>query len=141
MATQQQVTELITLMQEQNQHMATLLQQPRPDNNSRTKKPDRPVINAGMDDREWAVYLDSWSLYKNMTGINDANVLRNELRASCSNDLNKMLFEFVGADVLNAATEEDMLKHIKSVARMFYFNIYICQVVSLRQNHKQFLAR
>ena len=120
MATAAQVTELITLMQQQNQQMATLLQQPQQNNNnnnnSRTKKPDCPVINAGMDDREWAVYLDSWSLYKNMTGITDANTLRMELRASCSVDLNKMLFEFVGADVLNVAAEDEMLGHIKSVA-------------------------
>ena len=32
-------------------------------------------------------------------------------------------------------------KYTKSVARMFYFNIYICQVVSLHQSHKQFLEK
>ena len=100
--------------------MATLMQQQQPNLNhqqhgGRTKKPDRPIINAGMDDREWAVYLDSWSLYKNMTEITDENKLRMELRASCSPDLNRMLFEFVGADVLNACTEAQMLQHIKSV--------------------------
>ena len=101
--------------------MATMMQQQQPNLNhqhhgGRTKKPDRPIINAGMDDREWAVYLDSWSLYKNMTEITDANKLRMELRASCSPDLNRMLFEFVGADVLNTCTETQMLQHIKSVA-------------------------
>ena len=118
MATPQQVTELITLLQTQNQQMQTLIDQRQPNqtNNNRTKKPDRPVINAGMDDREWAVYLDSWSLYKNMTGITDPNTLRMELRAACSTDLNRMLFEFVGADALNTCTEEEMLAHIKSVA-------------------------
>ena len=121
MATPEQVAELIQLMQTQNQQMATLMQQQQPNLNhqhhgGRTKKPDRPIINAGMDDREWAVYLDSWSLYKNMTEMTDANKLRMELRASCSPDLNRMLFEFVGADVLNTCTETQMLQHIKSVA-------------------------
>ena len=120
MATPEQVATLIELMQAQNQQMATLVQQQQPNlhqgGRSRTKKPDRPVINAGMDDREWAVYLDSWALYKAMTEIADESKLRMELRASCSPDLNRMLFEFVGADVLNTCTEAQMLQHIKSVA-------------------------
>ena len=74
MATPEQVAELIQLMQTQNQQMATLMQQQQPNLNhqhhgGRTKKPDRPIINAGMDDREWAVYLDSWSLYLPMPTI------------------------------------------------------------------------
>ena len=58
MATPQQVTELLTMLQTQNQQMLTLIQQQQPNqaNNNRTKKPDRLVINAGLDDREWAFF-------------------------------------------------------------------------------------
>ena len=51
-----------------------------------------------------------------MTGITEADMLRMELRASCSQDVNKLLFEYVGADALNTATEHALLNHIKSVA-------------------------
>ena len=39
-----------------------------------------------------------------------------ELRSSCSADVNKFLFEFVGPSVLNAASEEDLLKHIRKIS-------------------------
>ena len=65
----------------------------------KTKRPDRPVINTGIDDREWALAA-----------------IRLELRASCSEDLNKQLFEYVGATVLNSCTEAQLLTHIKLVA-------------------------
>ena len=84
----------------------------------KSKKPDRPVINAGIDDREWALFQDTWSRYKLMCNIipNDIATIRLELRAACSTDVNKLLFEFVGATVLDSCTESELLQHIKSVA-------------------------
>jgi hypothetical protein len=51
-----------------------------------------------------------------MTAITDVNMLRMELRSSCSQDINRLLFEYVGATVLNTATEDELLIRIKSVA-------------------------
>lgn len=82
----------------------------------KTKRPDRPVITANMDDREWALFEDTWSRYKIMTGLSSEEEIRMELRASCSVDVNKFLFEFVGPTVLNNATEEDLLNHIRKIA-------------------------
>ena len=84
----------------------------------KTKRPDRPVINAGIDDREWALAKDSWVRYKQMCNLSDTdvNAIRLELRASCSEELNKQLFEYVGSTVLDTCTEEELLNHIKLVA-------------------------
>ena len=46
----------------------------------KTKRPDRPVINTGIDDREWALAEDSWTRYKqmcNFTLISITHVLHN----------------------------------------------------------------
>ena len=51
-----------------------------------------------------------------MTAITEIGMIRLELRAACSQDVNRLLFEYVGADALNTATEEEMLGYIKSVA-------------------------
>ena len=82
----------------------------------KTKHPDRPLINANIDDREWELIKDTWNLYKMMTGIQGVTEIRNELRASCSEDVNKFLFEFVGAEALNTATEDELLEHIRAIA-------------------------
>ena len=81
-----------------------------------TKKPDRPVVNAGINDREWALFLDTWARYKQMANVTDTDMLRMELRAACSDDVNKMLFEFVGAATLDRCNEQALLGHIKGVA-------------------------
>ena len=83
-----------------------------------TKKPDRPLINAGIDDREWSLFIDTWTRYKRMCNLSAANVetLRLELRASCSNEVNKLLFEYIGANVLDECSEKQLLDHIKIVA-------------------------
>ena len=39
-----------------------------------------------------------------------------ELRAACSQDVNKLLIEYVGASTLNSATEEQLMGHIESIA-------------------------
>ena len=51
-----------------------------------------------------------------MTTITTENVIRMELRTACSQDVYRLLFEYVEATSLNAATKSDILEHIKSVA-------------------------
>ena len=82
----------------------------------RSKRPDRPVINAALDDREWALFEDTWVRYKTMINVTDVAAIRMELRAACSDDVNRLLFEFVGSEILDACTEKELLAHIKSVA-------------------------
>jgi len=49
-------------------------------------------------------------------GRSDESQKHTDGRASCSTDVNRLLFEFVGAQSLDAANENEMLTHIRSVA-------------------------
>ena len=49
-----------------------------------TKRPDRPTVDTGITDHDWAVFMDSWKRYKLMSKLTDPEGIRNELRATCS---------------------------------------------------------
>ena len=125
MATTEQVAQLIQIMQQQNEMLIAQRTGAgadveanaggEPARNSKARKPDRPVVNADIDDREWALFEDTWSRYKDWVGGNVASI-RSELRFACSPEVNKMLFEFVGPQTLNTCTETELLAHIKSIA-------------------------
>ena len=108
----------ITVLQEENQRLRMAAAAQNNVNTARqsTKKPERPSVIGGMGDRDWAVFLDDWSRYKIMAALRDEDAIRMELRACCVNDVNKILFEFVGPTRLNGCTEDELLTHIKSVA-------------------------
>jgi hypothetical protein len=127
MATDKNIKEMLEMMKRQMEQMENLRiennelrattqistqQQQRP----RTKAPDRPTVNTNTDEREWELFKDSWSRYKLLAGIMDDNLICMELRAACSQEVNKLLFEYVGASTLNLATEEQLMVHIKSIA-------------------------
>ena len=126
-ATNEQLVQMMALMQQQITLMTEQNDQNRQPavdparQSKKTRKPERPVVIAGIDDREWALFEDTWSRYKTMIDVSsenneDAQTIRMELRASCSDEVNRMLFEFVGPDALNQCTEDQLLAHIKSVA-------------------------
>ena len=105
-------------------------------NISKSKKPDRPIIDANLDDQEWLLFLDAWERYK-MLGLvaTDVNKIRNELRAACSADVNKQLFEYVGAAQLKTCTETELLAHIKSVAvRGVHKSVHRVEFSKMTQN-------
>ena len=51
-----------------------------------------------------------------MIKVVEADAIRLELRDACSEDVNKLLFEYVGTVELETCSEEQLLEHIKSVA-------------------------
>ena len=113
------MTQLQTLQRENAQlrtattgAAGTTTTQPR----AKTKAPDRPVVDTNTGEREWELFKDSWNRYKTMTAITDQDIIRMELRAACSPDVNRLLFEYIGADDLSTAVEGDLLQYIKSVA-------------------------
>ena len=128
MASQEQIAQILTLVQQQMSQLQSLQSEnsqlraanadstTAPITKTKTKAPDRPVINTDTDAREWELFKDSWSRYKIMTAITDPNFVRMELRAACSQDVNRLLFEYVGSESLNVASEDELLDHIKSVA-------------------------
>ena len=109
---QQQMDRLDALQQENNELRRQNSQQGDP----KLKRPDRPVIEGNLSDSEWSLFLDTWRRYKVMAALSDADTIRMELRAACSTEVNKLLFEFVGPAVLDTATEDQLLSHIKTIA-------------------------
>ena len=80
--------------------------------------PKRPSIESNMSDTDWAIFEDAWNRYKQMAKLSEVDDINLELRAACSDEVNKLLFEYVGPDELNKAnvTEDALKTHIKRVA-------------------------
>jgi len=105
------------------------------DKSKRSTKPMRPTIDADSSDNKWIIFKDSWNRYKEMAGITDAVHIRNELRSTCTPKVNEMLFNFVGPEALNQATEANLLEHIKSIAvKTVHPEVYRQQFFNLRQS-------
>ena len=81
-------------------------------------KPTRPKIDVGMDEIDWKILLDDWARYKRRSEISDEEQVCLELRDSCSSDVNKLLYQFIGGSELNASdlTEIKLLEYICNVA-------------------------
>ena len=117
----QQRMELITILSAENARLQQQnVQQSAPSTHhlASRQKPERPSIIASCSETDWAIFEDSWKRYKRMARIVEEEDKIMELRSCCSGEVNKMLFEFVGATKLNAAslTEDQLMKHIKLVA-------------------------
>ena len=113
---------------------------------SNAKKPDRPIIEQDSTDNDWALFTDSWQRYKDMCRLRDISEIRNELRSSCSSDVNKLLFDLIGSDRLNSASEAELLMFIKSVAvKGMHKEVHRQTFHSMRQSEGEsithFLAR
>ena len=81
-----------------------------------TPKPDRPIVDEDMPETEWEVFKDSWERYKAMCAIEDVDVIRNELRLTCSSPVNKRLIELHGVEHLKTISEEILLIYMKDVS-------------------------
>ena len=163
MATTEQVQNLIDLVTKQMTEMKSLSEENArlrevnaaannpattntPPNESRykSKKPDRPVIDCDLDDQEWVLFLDTWERYKTMIDLSstDVNAIRMELRAACSADVNKLLFEYVGAVKLNSCTEQELLAYIKSVAvKVTHKEVHRVEFAKMTQNQGEKVTR
>ena len=85
-------------------------------NMSRVRKPNHPSIALDATDGDWAFFIDDWTWYKDMCGLKDLAVIRNELRSACTPETNRLLFELIGPEALNTITEELLLQQIRLVA-------------------------
>lgn len=81
-------------------------------------KPVRPEIKEGCGEFGWQLFLDRWLRYKQTAKLLTSSEICLELRNTCHENVDKLLFEFVGAQELNSTrlTEEALLDHIKHVA-------------------------
>ena len=80
------------------------------------KKPDRLVIEEDSTDEDWALFVDAWCRYKEMWYFTNQAEIWNVLRTACSPNVNRLLFQLLGSETLNIATEEQLLHQIRLVA-------------------------
>ena len=137
MATPEQIEKMLEVMSQQMMGMQTLQNENRallernrelqlagnatqatPEHKTKRSPPKRPTIEANIDDSDWVLFTDSWGRYKRMAQITSNQDLILELRASCSDEVNKMLFQFTGPAKLSDPnlTEAALLAMIKTVA-------------------------
>ena len=76
------------------------------------KRAERPEIDIGANESQWEFFVDEWNSYKRRTGLLPVEEV-DELRASCSKELRKTLFDFVGSTNLQTITTDDLLIEIK----------------------------
>jgi hypothetical protein len=112
---------------------------------SRTKI-ERPTVDTDCSDNKWVIFEDAWTRYKEMATISKPIDIRNELRSSCSSSVNEMLFNFIGPEALNNATEKQLLAYIKSVAvKSIHPEVYRQQFFTMSQSDGEtttcFIAR
>ena len=81
-----------------------------------SKKPDRPTLDMDTTEGEWGIFEDSWARYKRMTGLEDMDTIRDELRECCSKQLNTRLVQMYGPSVLGSSNETDLLERVKAIA-------------------------
>ena len=115
------INQTLALMQQQMQQMMALQSENmqlklQAQTATKVKRPDRPIIEPDASDNDWALFMDSWERYKSMSRLSEAEDIRNELRAACATEVNRLLFDFVGPDALHTASEQELLAHIKSVS-------------------------
>ena len=80
----------------------------------RVKAPERPPVDLGSSETQWAFFLDEWGLYKRRASLKPEH-LTDELRACCSMELRKTLFDLLGSS-LQTLDEDGLLEKIRSVA-------------------------
>ena len=108
----QNTQEKMLQMSEENSLLRTKLAATSNDGgeqSSKTKTPDRPVINDDISEGDWAVFLDTWNRYKSMCKLQNIVNIRNELRSACSPAINKTLIELIGPTNLSTLNKEDLL--------------------------------
>ena len=71
------------------------------------KHAERPEVDVGCSESQWLFFLDEWKSYKRRTSL-DASKIVDELRASCTKELRRILFEFVGGSTLETISENGL---------------------------------
>ena len=81
-------------------------------------KPKRPTVKDELDGLEWEIFTDAWKRYKKIANLSGQEEVCMELRETCSEEVNQLLYQFVGSSELNRVnlTEAELLEHIRTVA-------------------------
>ena len=116
----------------------------RQGNRSSKHKGCRPTIQIDMDDMQWVLFTDAWERYKRIEELEDNAHICLELRDSCSPEVNQLLHDFIGPEMLNAATlmEEQLLSHIKRVAvKSIHVEVHQWHFANIKQTEGETITR
>ena len=78
-------------------------------------KTERPVIDIGLDEGSWAFFLEEWEEYKKRARL-PAGQINSELRACCTTDLRRELFDFYGPGGMDIMSEEELLGNVRTLS-------------------------
>ena len=81
-------------------------------------KPKRPTVKDELDGLGWEIFTDAWKRYKKIANLSEQEEICMELRETCSEEVNQLLYQFVGSSELNRVnlSEAQLLDHIRTVA-------------------------
>ena len=83
---------------------------------SKVKSAERPEIDLKCTESQWAFFIDEWNSYKRMTSLVEVRQIVDELRACCTMELRRTLFNLMGSSTVETLTEANLLKKIKESA-------------------------
>ena len=66
---------------------------------SKAEKVPRPVVKMDMGEDDYLYFESKWQSYKRATGLNEAQLIRDQLLAACTDDLSRDLFRLAGSSL------------------------------------------
>ena len=111
---------------------------------SNRMKPTRPKIETDMEEVSWKIFIDDWDRYKRRAELDDEDEICLELRDACSSDVNKLLYQFNGADELNSKsmTEIKLLELIRNAAvKIIHPEVHRLNFNAIKQSEGETAAR
>ena len=79
---------------------------------SNKKKTDHPDIEPNATNNDWALFLDTWTWYKEMYQLTEPVKICNKLRMICPPEVNRLFLDLIEAEILNSASKGWLLLHI-----------------------------
>lgn len=80
------------------------------------QKIDQPTIGPDSIDSNWVIFINIWNCYNEMCKSTDPAVVWNKLRMAWSPEVSRLLFDLVGIETLNCATEGQLLWQVRLIA-------------------------
>ena len=100
----------------------------------RAEKVPRPQNKLGIGQDDFSYFKNRWISYKRSCGITDETESRDQLRSTCTEDLNRSLFSCLGSK-LETLTEQQLLNEMEKLAVLSQNNLVkVVHLLALSQD-------